>query len=169
MSPMPPKKPTGDPALKRLVQNQLDDLRQALRRVLDFSGLTNREIQQRLARGGCGTHLTPILKGQQGLRFKDVLAICYVIELDPVDFLLLALNQAARPKRSPFLQRLYGLLPYAVDPEGKLAIPPRPADVADLLNRARDLGRRLDHFVREAARVAAAEPDRDASPRTRPR
>lgn len=166
---MPPEEPPVDPDLKSLVQDQLGQIRQALRQLIGFSGLTNREIERRLVRGGCGTDLRNLLDGRQGLKFKDVLAICHVIELDPLDFLHIALHQAARPKGSPLLERLYGLMPYAVDPAAKLAIPPRPADVAGLLDRARDLGRRLDHFVREAARVAAAEPDRDARPRTRPR
>jgi|SRR5579863_2309945 len=92
-----------------------------------------------------------------------LLALCRVIELEPVEFVEIALK--SKPgQRSPLLRRIEALLP-----DGRtVAAPPTPGlrapDAQALLRRMQDLAERLDEFMREVARLAAPEGEQRAAP-----
>lgn len=76
-----------------------------------------------------------------------LLALCRVIDLEPVEFLQIALKPRSG-QRSPLLRRLEALLPHA----GAEACPPAPPaeapDLADLARRVHELAEHLDAFLR---------------------
>jgi hypothetical protein len=83
---------------------------------------------------------------------KHLLALCRVIDLEPFEFVQIALKP--RPgQRSPLLRRLEALLPYARAEAGAAAAPRTTAEIAPLLRRAQDLAEQLQEFMREAARI----------------
>jgi hypothetical protein len=148
--------PPAGPSLSQQVAGEVGRMREALAHLIEFSGMSRREVEQRLCQRGCGTDLGRLLKGRLDLKMKHVLALCRVLELEPLEFVQIALRP--RPgQRSPLLRRLEALLPYA-RPE---AAPPAPRletpDVADLLHRARDLAEQLSQLMQEAARLATPE------------
>jgi hypothetical protein len=127
-------------------------MRKALANLIEFSGMSRREVERRLCQRGCGTDLGRLLSGRLDLKVKHVLALCRVIELEPLEFVQIALKP--RPgQRSPLLLRLEALLSYARAEQGAPAPLPNPADIAALLRRAQDLAEQLHALMREAARI----------------
>ena len=79
---------------------------------------------------------------------SHILAICRVIELQPVELFQIALKP--RPgQRGPLLRRLEALLPYARADE---PLEPRPnvQDVQGLLRQVQETVERLNELMREA-------------------
>jgi hypothetical protein len=148
--------PPAGPSLSQQVAGEVGRMREALAHLIELSGMSRREVEQRLCQRGCGTDLGRLLKGRLDLKMTHVLALCRVIELEPLEFVQIALKP--RPgQRSPLLRRLEALLPY-VRPEAGPPSPPLEApDVADLLHRARDLAEQLNQLIQEAARLAPPE------------
>jgi hypothetical protein len=92
--------PPADGALEPRVQREVACMREALVRLIELSGLTRREVEQRLREGGTGTDLGRLLGGRLDLKVQHVLAICRVIDLEPWEFFQIALKP--RPgQRSP--------------------------------------------------------------------
>ena len=148
--------PEAGASLSQQVAGEVGRMREALAHLIDFSGMSRRELEQRLCQRGCGTDLGRLLKGRLDLKMTHVLALCRVIELEPLEFIQIALK--ARPgQRSPLLRRLEALLPYIHPEAGPPAPPLEPPDVADLLHRARDLAKQLDRLIQEVARLATPE------------
>jgi hypothetical protein len=148
--------PPADAPLAQRIEGELGRMRQALAHLIEFSGISRREVERRLCQRHCGTDLGRLLSGRLDLKMKHVLALCRVIELEPVEFIQIALKP--RPsQRSPLLRRLEALLPYARAEAGPPAPAPKVPDVAGLLHRAQDLAERLHELMREAARLATPE------------
>jgi hypothetical protein len=155
--------PPADAPLAQRVEGEVGRMREALANLIDFSRLSRREVERRLLQSGCGTDLGRLLSGRLGLKMEHVLAICRVIELEPLEFVQIALKP--RPaQRSPLLRRLEALLPYARAEAGPLAPAAKVPDVVGLLHRAQDLVERLDELMREAARLATPEGGQRAAP-----
>jgi hypothetical protein len=115
--------PPPDAALAQRIEGELDRMRQVLANLIDFSGMSRREVERRLLENDCGTDLGRLLSGRLDLKMKHLLALCRVIDLEPLEFVQIALKP--RPgQRSPLLRRLEALLPYARAEAG--AAPPRP-------------------------------------------
>ena len=131
-------------------------MRETLAHLIDFSGLSRREVERRLCQKGCGTDLGRLLAGRLDLKMQHVLAICRVIDLEPLEFVRIALKPRPR-QRSPLLRRLKALLPYARAEDSSPASPPRPPMDADLVRRAQDLAEQLNDLLREVARPATLE------------
>lgn len=140
--------PTEAPLAQR-VESEVDRMREALAQLIEFSGMSNREVEHRLCRNDCGTDLGRLLSGRLDLKMKHVLAICRVIELEPVEFVQIVLKPRAG-QRSPLLRKIEALLPYA---RGEAGPPvPRAAEAAALLRRAEELRMQLNEVMgREAA------------------
>jgi hypothetical protein len=146
----------ADAALAQRVEGEVERMRWVLAQLIEFSGKSRREVERRLLQRGCGTDLGRLLSGRLDLKMSHVLALCRVIELEPLELVQIALKP--RPgERSPLLRRLEALLPYVRAEAG----PPAPAasapEVAALLQRAQDLAEQLNDFMGEAARIAASE------------
>jgi hypothetical protein len=157
--------PPAAAALSQRVDAEVDRMREALLHLIEFSTMSQREVEQRLRQGGCGTDLGRLLSGRLDLKMKHVLSICRVIELEPLELVQIALQP--RPgQRSPLLRRLEALLPYARPETDPPAPPPKAPDVAALLLRVQDLMERLDDLMGEAPRPAA--PERAHSPAQSP-
>jgi hypothetical protein len=152
----------AEAALRQRIEREVDQMRHALVNLIEFSGMSQREVEQRLCQSGCGTDLGRLLSGRPGLKMKHVLALCRVIDLEPLEFVQIELKP--RPgQRSPLLRRLEALLPYARAEAG----PPTLAgasDVPGLLQRAHALAAQLSDLMEEAARMA--DPEGGLSPTT---
>ena len=155
--------PAAGAPLAQRIAGELGRMRQALANLIEFSGMSRRQVERRLLENDCGTDLGRLLSGRLDLKMKHLLALCRVLELEPVEFVEIALK--SRPgQRSPLLRRIEALLP-----EGRtVAAPPTPAprapDAPALLRRMQDLAERLDELMREMARLAAPEGGQRAAP-----
>ena len=150
----------GDPAdvlLARRVESEVERMREALAQLIELSGMSRREVERRLYRGGCGIDLWRLLTGRLQLRMKHVLAICRVIELEPLEFVQIALTpQTAR--RSALLQRIEALLRHG---EAEAGVPaPRPTEGAEAARSAEDLMRQVNEFMRREADGRATSANR---------
>jgi hypothetical protein len=144
--------PPADASLALRIEGELGQMRKALSNLIEFSGMSRREVERRLLESDCGTDLGRLLSGRLDLKMKHLLALCRVIDLEPLEFVQIALKP--RPgQRSPLLRRLEALLPYARAEAGAAAPPRTTAEIAALLRRAQDLAEQLQEFMREAARI----------------
>jgi len=97
----------GSP-LPPLIESDLGYMRELLGNLIDFSGISRREVEMRLLEAGCGTDLGRLLHGRLSLKVEHVVALCWVLELDPREFFDMAFKR--RPRiRSPLLRRLDAL------------------------------------------------------------
>ena len=127
-------------------------MRKALSNLIEFSGMSRREVERRLLESDCGTDLGRLLSGRLDLKMKHLLALCRVIDLEPLEFVQIVLKP--RPgQSSPLLRRLEALLPYARSETGAAVPPPTTVEIAGLLRRAQDLAEQLQEVMREAARI----------------
>jgi hypothetical protein len=155
-----------DPATLQLVEGDNLRMRKALGHLIELSGLSRREVERRLRTAGCGTDLGFLLGGRRDLKMHHVLAICRVIELEPGEFFDIALKRSPQPPRSPLLQRILDLSPPAREPAAQPSPrPPRPDDLAALIQRSRALWDQLEHLVRTAARMGLMESAPGPAPR----
>jgi hypothetical protein len=159
--------PPAAAALSQQVAGEVDRMRQALLHLIEFSTMSQREVEQRLRQRGCGTDLGRLLSGRLDLKMKHVLSICRVIELEPLELVQIALKPPPG-QRSPLLRRLEALLPYARPEAGPLAPPPQAPDIAALLLHVQDLVARLNDLLGEAARPATPETTLAQSPTPSP-
>jgi hypothetical protein len=142
----------ADDSLALRIEGELGQMRKALSNLIEFSGMSRREVERRLLESDCGTDLGRLLSGRLDPKMKHLLALCRVIDLEPLEFVQIALKP--RPdQRSPLLRRLEALLPYARAEAGAAAPPRTTAEIAALLRRAQDLAEQLQEFMREAARI----------------
>jgi hypothetical protein len=141
--------------LSKTVEAEVSRMRGALNQLIELSGLSRRVVERRLCEQGCGTDLGRLLSGRLELKVTHVIAICRVIELEPLEFVQIALKP--RPvQRSPLLRRLEALLPYAREPV-ESAAPPKALEVAGLLHRVDVLVEQIGELTRAAARLAGSE------------
>ena len=139
-------------ALAQRVEADVGQLRKALRQLSDLSGMSRRAVEQCLLGTRCGVDVTRLLAGRFDLKVKHVLAICRVIELEPLELLELALRP--RPgQRSPLFRNLQGLFA-AARPEPNPPTP-GPPDAATLMQRVQALQDQLEELKQQAARVAS--------------
>lgn len=137
--------------LAQRVGTEVDRMREALDQLIEFSGMSRRVVERRLLMNDCGTDLNRLLSGKLDLKMRHVLAICRVIELEPLEFLQIALKPNPA-QRSPLLRRLEALLPYEAHPPA-----PRTTEMAALLRRAEDLTAEInDLMARETDRILTA-------------
>jgi len=79
-----------------------------LRQLIEFSGLSRREVEKRLVSLGCGTDLGRLLSGRLDLKLGHILDILRVIEIYPLEFFRMVCE---RPReRSPLLARLEAIV-----------------------------------------------------------
>jgi hypothetical protein len=142
--------PTVDAALAQRIEGELGLMRQVLSHLIEFSGMSRREVERRLLESDCGTDLGRLLSGRLDLKMKHLLALCRVIDLEPLEFVQMALKPRA-DQRSPLLRRLEALLPYARAEAGAAAPPRTMVEMAVLLRRAQDLAEQLQEVIRDAA------------------
>jgi hypothetical protein len=155
--------PAADAPLAQRIAGELGRMRQALANLIEFSGLSRREVERRLLDNDCGTNLGRLLSGRQDLKMKHLLALCRVIDLEPVEFVQIALK--TRPgQRSPMRRRIESLLPYAREDGATLASAPKAPDAAGLLHRIQDLAERLDELMREVGRLVPTERRQSPAP-----
>jgi hypothetical protein len=129
-------------------QAEVTRAREALRSLIDLSGMSRREIENRLSLQGSGVDLTRLLAGRFEIKLRHILDITKVIGLHPLEFFRLIFQEPE--ERSPLLQRVE-----AVFAPGTLAAPgrqPRSRPVAPQLD---DLPQRLEALVREVERLWA--------------
>jgi hypothetical protein len=144
--------PSVDAALAQRIEGELGLMRQVLSNLIEFSGMSRREVERRLLESDCGTDLGRLLSGRLDLKMKHLLALCRVIDLEPLEFVQIALK--LRPdQRSPLLRRLEALLPYARAEAGAAAPPRTTPEIAALLRRAQDLAEELQEFMGQTARI----------------
>lgn len=102
--------PAGVAALPHRVESEIAYMRELLGHLIEFAGMSRREVEKRLVHAGCGTDLGRVLNGRLALKVEHLLAICSVLELDPREFFDMAFKRWPR-RRSPLLRRLEALLP----------------------------------------------------------
>ncbi len=86
----------------------MERARVTLGHLIEFSGLSRREVEKRLLDLGCGTDLDRLLRGRLDLKFRHILDILYVIEVYPLEFFSMV---CGRPReRSPLLGRLEAIV-----------------------------------------------------------
>lgn len=117
--------------------------RETLSHLIEFSGMSRRQVEKRLLEEGCGTDLGRLLSGRLDLKLRHVVDICRVIGIYPLEFFHIVFRDSEQ--RSPFLQRLEGMIPGRVQraarsPESR---PPAP-NLEDLLRRFSELLRQLE-------------------------
>jgi len=66
--------------------------RESLILLIEFSGMSRREVERRLCERGCGTDIGRLRSGRLDLKMQHVLAICRVIDLDPLEFVQIVLK-----------------------------------------------------------------------------
>jgi hypothetical protein len=98
--------------LAQRVKVEVERMRVALDHLIEFSGMSRREVERRLLSNDCGTDLGRLLSGRLDLKVKHVLAICRVIELEPLELVQIALKPSPA-KRSPLVRKIETLLPYS--------------------------------------------------------
>jgi hypothetical protein len=91
--------PPADAPLAQRIEGELGQMRQALANLIEFSGLSGRQVERRLLESDCGTDLGRLLGGRLDLKMKHVLALCRVLELEPVEFVQIALCWRVCPFR----------------------------------------------------------------------
>jgi hypothetical protein len=112
-SPPPPGPGANDRAVHRL--------REALRGLIDLSGLSRRQIEQRLSALGRGIDLTRLLKGRFEMKVRHVLDLSDVLGIHPLELFRLVFREPQ--ERSPLLQQVQALFA----PEHLLPPPPGQA------------------------------------------
>jgi len=148
--------PPPDASLAQRIEGEQDRMRQALSNLIEFSGMSRREAERRLLENDCGTDLGRLLSGRLDLKMKHLLALCRVMDLEPLELVQIALKP--RPsQRSPLLRRLEALLPYAGTEARPPALAPKVSDAPSLLRQVQDLAEQLNELMRELARVAPPE------------
>jgi hypothetical protein len=102
--------PPADAPLALRIERDIGRMRRALGDLVEFSGMSRRDVERRLRECGCGTDLGRLLSGRLELKMKHLLAVCQVIELGPLELMQIALKP--RPgERSPLLRRIQDLVP----------------------------------------------------------
>lgn len=140
--------------LAQRVGTEVERMREALDQLIELSGMSRRVVERRLLMNDCGTDLGRLLSGKLDLKMRHVLAICRVIELEPLEFVQISLKPCPA-QRSPLLQRLEALLPNARGEAGARLT--RATEVAALLRQAEDLRRQLNEVLgREAGDAVSA-------------
>jgi hypothetical protein len=144
-------------ALPSLIESDIRYMRELLGNLIDFSGMSRREVEMRLLEAGCGTDLGRLLHGRLSLKVEHVLALCWVLELDPREFFDMAFKRRPR-SRSPLLCRLDALridsrtiAPLPPDAPG--AVPP-PRGRAGRLWAIEQASAELAHAVARFGRLA---------------
>jgi hypothetical protein len=112
-------------------------LREALRRLIDLSPLSRREVERRLAALGGGVNLTHLLAGDCELKVRHVLDVVEVLDMHPFEFFALTLGEPRRP--SELLRRIQAAFPLRRRLRGARATdhdPPQPAAAQESQPRA---------------------------------
>jgi transcriptional regulator with XRE-family HTH domain len=124
-------------------------VREALRSLIDLSGLSRREIEKRLSAQGSGVDLTRLLAGRFEIKLRHILDIAQVIDIHPLEFFRLTFKEPE--ERSPLLQRVE-----AVFAPGNLAAGGRRPRARPAAGDADDLPNRLKDLLREVERLLVA-------------
>jgi hypothetical protein len=123
-------------------------VREALRSLIDLSGLSRREIEKRLSAQGDGVDVTRLLAGRFEIKLRHVLDIAQVIGIHPLELFRLTFKEPE--ERSPLLRRVE-----AVFAPGRLA-PGRLPRARPAEGDIEDLRQRLQELMREVERLSAA-------------
>jgi hypothetical protein len=117
--------------------------RETLSHLIEFSGMSRRQVEKRLLEEGCGTDLGRLLSGRLDLKLRHVVDICRVIGIYPPEFFHIVFKDAEQ--RSPLLQRLEAMIPGRAQRTARApeAHPPAP-NLDDLLRRFSELLRQLE-------------------------
>jgi hypothetical protein len=138
--PSPPASP-GKAAATRV--------REALRALIDLSGLSRREIERRLSQQGGGIDLTRLLTGRFEIKLRHLLDVAHVIGIHPLELFRLCFREPPAP--SPLLVRVK-----AVFAPGRLEPAPRPPAAPPAAGDLQDLRRRVDQLAQLLAKLSAA-------------
>jgi hypothetical protein len=87
---------------------QVEQARATLNDLIELSGLSRREVEQRLVEQGRGTDLARLLSGRLDLKLRHVLDLCRVLGIHPLEFFRMVFKEPER--QSPFIQRLEALI-----------------------------------------------------------
>jgi hypothetical protein len=127
-------------------------VRERLRSIIDFAGLSYRSIERSLASRGHGFDVSRMLSGRFELRLDQALDVLLVLEIDPAEFFRLVFKEP--PRRSPLLERMREIFG-AVRPP---AVPPSPTTsgpqptLEGLQRRVDELDRLVDELRRRRTR-----------------
>jgi hypothetical protein len=125
-------------------QPQVERVREALRALVDLSGLSRREIERRLAKQGCGLDLNRMLNGKFEIRIHQILDLIRVLDIQPMQFFRLVFKETERS--SPLLEKIQDLfapaaaLPQARTPGNRLTQP----DLDEIRRKVHELARLVD-------------------------
>jgi hypothetical protein len=135
------------------VERQVDRVRDTLCNLIEFSGLTRRQVERRLLRDGCGTDIGRLLKGALALKVEHVLAICQVIGIHPAELFGIVFKQPR--ERFPLLERITALLGIAGDDERRARPNPPPGSIDELCQHVQKLSDQIAQLAR-ASHIATA-------------
>ena len=124
-------------------------VREALRSLIDLSGLSRREIEKRLAEQGAGIDVTRLLMGRFEIKLRHLLDIGRIIGIHPLELFRLCFHEPAAP--SPLLAKVE-----AVFAPGWRRPAMRPAGARPAAGEIEDLRRRVEELARELAELSAA-------------
>lgn len=138
----PPELPVGRADVARV--------RKALGYLVGFSGLSYREIERRLLQQGFGLDVSRLLGGRFQLRLHQLLDILSVLEIHPAEFFSLVFKLPA--VRSPFLERVQGLLGPGKPQADRQRLRSPEMDLADVRRRLDELERLVKALSSEDVR-----------------
>jgi hypothetical protein len=122
----------------------VEHLRTTLCHLIDLSGLSRRQVEQRLLENDCGTDLGRLLSGRLALKLAHILDICHVIGIYPQELFRIVFPPTNQ--RSPLLQRLDAVTQALHTPapaRAPAASPPLP-DLQEVSQRLVEILQRLD-------------------------
>jgi len=101
--------PDGGDGAARTTRAAVERARVTLRNLIELSGLSRREVENRLLDLGCGTDLGRLLvSGRLDIKLRHIVDILGVIEIHPLEFFIMVCE---RPReRSPLLGRLEAIV-----------------------------------------------------------
>jgi hypothetical protein len=134
----------------------VDRLREALGALIDLSGLSRRQIEQRLSAHGRGIDLTRLLNGRFEIKVRHVFDLSDALGCHPLEIFRLVLGEPQ--ERSPLLQRIANVLAFEnllPPPYVRAAAHPAPA-AWPAAARQQDLEQRLEALMEQLEGLAAA-------------
>jgi hypothetical protein len=135
----------------------VERIREVLSSLIDLADISRREVERRLVAQGCGLDLDRFLSGKFLARLDQILDVCRVLELHPVELFRLVFRPPER--RSPVLERFDRLFggnhPQQVARQP--AVPQGGSGISELRHRIDQLQQDLDQLRRTAGRIGVGE------------